>query len=589
MKKQWIYPFLAFVFFQVVLYGKGISYSVQFEGIPDEEVLKAVESVSQLVALKKRHPPSLNSLRYRAESDIPVLIKILQNYGYYEAEIKFDIEEEFDGYTVILKAFLGPRYLLENYQIKFNPKEPDSCCFQFALPKLDICLGRPAIAETILNAELKLLELLSECGFPLATIKKREFIADGKTKTLRVELEIDTGNLAHFGEIKVQGLKTVKSIFVYQYISWKRGEVYSSRLVEKTQQALIDTALFNSVHITHGQTFDEHNQLPINIELTESKHRSISVGASFQTTYGPGVTFGWEHRNISGMGRKLQLQAELSQRGFSGIASYLIPHFFYSNQEYLIQAQAILEEIRAYHDRSYSLFNRFYKQISPNALFSLGIKFERLLVTSSVDNGSFWLIEIPLYFKWTNEHNRLNPTKGITFEYKAYPSFNFAPISQPYLSQTFAFSSYIPLMKNEFLILAQKITVGSIWSRDFSIVPIPKRFFGGSEENLRGYRYFTVSPLKDDKPKGGRSAVYYTLEPRFRVTKSIGLVPFFDMGNVYSTVLPSFKGKWVKSIGMGFRYFTFFGPLRLDLAFPLNRRAGLDPAWWVFVSLGQTF
>nr|NGX27662.1 Translocation and assembly module TamA [Chlamydiota bacterium] len=167
---------------------------------------------------------------------------------------------------------------------------------------------------------------------------------------------------------------------------------------------------------------------------------------------------------------------------------------------------------------------------------------------------------------------------------------NIKDVSDFYYSQVLTLSSYIPFWRNEFLILAQKLTIGTIFSNGIGAIPVPKRFFGGSEDNLRGYKYFTVSPLdEDDKPIGGRSAIYYSLEPRFRIWKPFGIVPFFDMGNVYLDQLPTFKGKWRKSVGIGLRYYSFFGPLRLDVAFPLNRREGIDPHWWIFVSLGQTF
>jgi translocation and assembly module TamA len=121
-------------------------------------------------------------------------------------------------------------------------------------------------------------------------------------------------------------------------------------------------------------------------------------------------------------------------------------------------------------------------------------------------------------------------------------------------------------------------------------VPVPKRVLGGTDQELRGYRYKTVSPLGEHHlPKGGQSGIFYTFETRFRVSKSIGLVPFFDIGSVYMTRIPNFRGKWYKSVGLGLRYFTFLGPLRFDIAFPLDRRDGIDPRYRVLVSLGQTF
>jgi translocation and assembly module TamA len=139
------------------------------------------------------------------------------------------------------------------------------------------------------------------------------------------------------------------------------------------------------------------------------------------------------------------------------------------------------------------------------------------------------------------------------------------------------------------IVLAQHLTFGSILSEGLNDVPVSKRFFGGSEEDLRGYRYQSVSALRHHKPIGGRSAFYYTIESRFRVSRTIGLVPFFDLGRVYSNPFPTFGGKWFKSVGLGLRYFSFLGPFRFDLAFPLDRRKILDPHYKILVSIGQTF
>ena len=256
----------------------------------------------------------------------------------------------------------------------------------------------------------------------------------------------------------------------------------------------------------------------------------------------------------------------------------------------MVQLLASHETIKAYHDQEYSLINRFSKEFNPYFYFSLAAKTERLLVKDSVQNGNFWLLELPIFLKWSNANDALNPTSGLTFEYRGVPTLNFSSGTKGYFSHIASLCSYLPVIGDEFLILAQKLSLGAILSHTLGDIPVPKRFLGGSEDNLRGYRYLTVSPLMGHHPQGGRSAVYYTVEPRFRISKAFGLVPFFDIGNVYTWILPSFKGKWLKSLGLGFRYFSFFGPLKLDVAFPLNPRKQVnDPHFWVFVSLGQTF
>lgn len=588
MKSFWCKASLVFIL-PTTLWGAGISYSVNFEGLDDAKTLKAVRCTSQLVALRKKPPSSINALRFRAESDIPELIRVLHAHGYLEAEIDVEIEEDLRDFKVILDIRSGPLYRIEQIKIDLDCESPSECP-PIKLNNIGIEIGDPADTKQILDSELCILQILSECGYPLASIKKRDIIADGKTKRVKVFLTVDMGPLSHFGPATIEGNTSVCTDLISQQIQWCVDEIYNSCLVEGTQEALMDTGLFSSVYITHPKTLDSENLLPMKIEVAETKHKSVSLGASYQTTYGPGGTIGWENRNVGGLGRRLTIQADIAQRSHSGIASYLIPNFHRVGQSYILQAQAHHESIKPYRMQSYSFFNRFDRLVGKYFFFSIGGKIEYMMVSNSVDNGNFLLVEGPLYLRWTNVEDFLNPTSGIRFEYRGVPAVNIKDISDFYYSQVFTLSLYLPLWREEIFILAQKVTLGTIFSNGIGAIPVPKRFFGGSEDNLRGYKYYTVSPLNDDdKPIGGRSAIYYSLESRFRICKSFGIVPFFDIGNVYLDQLPTFKGKWRKSTGIGLRYYSFIGPLRLDVAFPLNRREGIDPHWWVFVSLGQTF
>lgn len=566
----------------------GISYSVSFKGLDDPKTLRLMRSSSQLQALKKKPPSSINALRFRAESDIPELLKVLKACGYFEAEVDIRIEKDFLDYHAIVEIQPGPPYLIEQYKIEYKTLDsisnPNLC-----LDELNINIGDIADTKQILDSELCALNMLSEIGFPLAEIDHREIIADGRTKRVRVVITIQTGPLSHFGAIQIEGNCSVKNELIKQQIKWNSKELYNSCLVEETQSNLMDTGLFSSAYITHPKSLDDQGCLPIKIEVAETKHKSVSLGASYQTTFGPGATLGWENRNVGGLGRKISFQADIAKRIHSGVATYQIPNFFSVGQNYTLKAQASFESITPYRMQSYMFLNFFDRTVNPYFYFSIGPKLEYLMVTNSVYNGNFVLVESPIYLRWTNVKNFLNPSSGIRFDYIGVPAVNIKDVSGFYYSQVFTFCNYFPLF-DENLILSQKITLGTIICNKIKDIPVPKRFFGGSEDNLRGYKYFTVSMLNNDnKPIGGRSALFYSIEPRIRISQNVGLVPFFDMGNVYMEQFPTFKGKWRKSTGLGFRYYSFIGPLRLDLAFPLNRRKGIDPHWWVFASLGQTF
>ncbi len=567
----------------------GIDYSVHFIGLDDAAALKTVKSASFLTTLKKQAPVSLNALRSRAESDIPDIIKALHSRGYYEATVNIRIEEEEGQAQIFVMIQSGPVYLIQDLNIEVFSEGAPLICAALTPKALGITLGKPAITTDILEGEQRALALLGECGYPLAIIEKQEMIADYKTKQFSIHVKIDAGPLSKFGATSVTGDETIKRKLFDNKISWKEDEFYDTRLVEKTQKKLLDTTLFSSVVITHDPEHDSKGALPMRIDVAESKHKSINFGASYQTFFGPGLTFGWENRNVMGMGRRLSLQGDVTAKNHTGTATFFVPDFWKIDQDYVFQAQAMQESILAYHQRDYSVTNRVERRIGVAYRVSIGLRLERMIVGKSVKDGTFSLCEIPLYFRWSSANNLLNPTKGATLEYKAVPSFNFNNTERFYLYNAVTYSFYFPVIGNEFLVLAQQIIFDSILSTHLDAVPVPKRVLGGSDQELRGYRYHTVSPLDGHKPIGGRSGIFYTFETRFRLSKTIGLVPFFDLGSVYLTSLPKWHEKWYKSVGMGFRYFTFLGPLRLDVAFPLDKRKHIDSTYRILVSIGQTF
>lgn len=578
------------LFLLTTLSAYSLDYSVHFIGLHDPEALKCVKAASSLTTLKKRPPASLNALRSRADSDIPDMIKALHSRGYYEARINFRIEEEDGSAQIFVMILPGPVYRVQDVTIEVVSEGKPLICAALDSHTLGIEIGKPAITAKILDGEQKALALLGECGYPLAILEKHEMVADYKTKHFAIDIKIDAGPLLKFGPTSILGDQVTKRRFFENKISWKEGEIYDTRLVEKTQKKLLDTGLFSSVIINHSPEPDGAGELPMRLEVTETKHRSINFGASYQTFFGPGLTFGWENRNVMGMNRRLSLQGDVTAKSHTGTGTFFVPDCWKIDQDYVFQAQAMQESILPYHMMDYSITNRVERRIATQYRVSVGVRLERMMVGKAVKNGTYTLCEVPLYFRWSSTTDLLNPTKGATLEYKAIPSFNLNRTERFYVYNAVNYSFYLPIAGKDFLVLAQQITFDSIISNGLEAVAVPKRILGGSDTQLRGYRYHTVSPLKHHrKPIGGRSGVFYTFEPRFRLSQSIGIVPFFDMGSVSLTSLPKWDEKWYKSVGIGFRYFTFLGPLRFDVAFPLDRRPEIDSFYRILVSIGQTF
>lgn len=570
-----------------------VPYEINFVGFKDEAALKSILDVSDLVLLQDRPPASVNGLRYRIAADIPAILKVLRAYGYYDAIVTSDVETGKNGLEVSIFIEAGPQYVIKSFEIFHGDCTlPASIpnCEPFTLERLGIKLGAPALSVDIVNAELSLLTELARCGYPLATVEKRRVVVDMAEKNVEAATCINEGPLSLFGPLTIVGLNTVKTSYVMRRIAWKEGEIYSPDRVDQTQKWLLNSDLFSSVMITHGDELDSAGELPMKIHIAEAKHRQLSLGAYYATVDGPGIVFSWTHRNLRGLGEILSIDGDFSKRYIAGKIVYKKPDFLIMDQVYRAIAAISREHINPYIAFTYSGANYIDRKFSEKGSGSLGLEVDHITVSNSASNGTYLLMGLPLMGKYNNADEILNPTRGYTITYQGTPYQSLAHGSQQFYKQRLTTTFYMPVgTKN--CVFATRIQVGSIAGTNQKNIPLPILFLGSSEDDLRGYRYKTVSPLNEHrKPFGGRSAIFISLETRFRVFREkVGIVPFADFGTVAFDQWPQFDTKWFKSLGFGLRYFTFFGPLRADIGFPLDRREGVDPFFRIYASIGQAF
>ena len=569
-----------------------LSYQVTFVGINDSECMRAIKDASSLVTLQDRPPPSINGLRYRAESDMAAIEKTVRAFAYYDAEVSFEIQPRKDPVQVIVTIRNKGAYQLASYTVVHGDtcKEavdlPDCC--PLTPEKLGLKLGKPAWSVNIVNAELQVLAELSKCGYPLAYIDKRKVEVDTDQKEVNAAVCVQEGPLSKFGPSILFGLRDVNPHFIERRLGWTEGETYDSELVNQTQKRFMKTDLFSSVYVSHGSKLDEHGELPMQIRFTESKHKQLSLGAYYATADGFGASFAWIHRNLRGMGETLSLGGDWSTRSRSAQISYKKPDFLGPNQAYRAMASLGDQRIHPYTACIYTFANYFDKTIDDIRFFSIGLEGSHYTVTNSATNGRYALIGLPLILRYDTSNDPFNPTIGYTLVYQAIPYQSVMHHANRFIKQRFTTTFYVPLTATRWVVLALRAQCGSIAGAKRESVPLPVLFLGGSDDDLRGYRYLSVSPLNDKKQSlGGRSAIFATSELRFRFG-AFGVVPFADFGTVTSGEIPECTAKWYKSVGLGFRYFTFFGPLRLDVGFPLDKRS-FDPLFRVYASVGQSF
>lgn len=571
---------------------QGYTYDVVFEGVENPEALELLHSVSKLEKLKDSPPATLLGLKRRAERDLETMMEAMHSMGYYGAKGSFTISE--DRSQVIVHLDPGSLYRFSEFTIRYlqNGDETSENILNchVTLEDLKVQIGEIAIPETILSAEDLLLDKLNINGYAFASIKNREVLANQKENAVLVRLVVDTGPLTYFDSITITGLDRVEENFIYKKLRWREGELYNPCKIEKTQEALELSSLFKSVNISHGEEPIDGNLMPITIHVSEAKQRSIGFGLNYTTSLGPGVTAEWEDRNIMGQGQKLNVRADVWQSLQEGKISYLIPDFKRQNQNLIWMLDYQHERTKSFTENAFSVSGTIERKLSDHLLISYGGMYKRLRSQRSDYNGTFDLLKLPLQLRWSNADNILEPTKGGTLLLKAIPSLQMFHPYFAYSINTMTGTYYQSLTENKRHVLAFKLMAGTIVGANENEIPPPERFYAGSESTLRGYRYLTVSPLgcHHHKPLGGRSMLIYSVELRNRIGKDFGLVFFYDIGNVYKKAIPDFKDKFLQSVGLGIRYYTPIGPIRLDLAVPLNRRH-IDNSFEAYFSIGQSF
>jgi len=566
------------------------SYDVLFEGDVSPELLCLLKTTSQLVVRQNSPPSTAAGLRHRAEGDIEKLLQALHSQAYYNATVDFFYDFACESPIVTVKVNTGPVYPFGGFVIAPLCGEEDALFNAFCLDDVGVVLGNPALPEIILKAEEILLNLLEKKGYPLATINKREVMADQAVQAIYVTLTVDSGKQTYFGPTKIIGNCSVRDPFFARKLWWSEGCVYDPCQVERTQNAIEASGLFSSIAITHADQADEYGVLPMQLEVIEGTHHSIGWGLTYATHRGAGLTAEWEHRNIRGMGERLKMDMDLWYDDQEAHILYVKPDYLMRAQDLLFLAEIQHQTTKGYTESSFSLSSMIERQVHQNTRISYGLMYKWLKDTRSFGNGEYNLFKIPLQARWSNVNNLLDPTRGHTVNLKVIPTLQFLNPQFAYCINTVTLTAYRPITEDEKYVLAAKFMLGSIWGSSRRTIPSSERFYEGSESSLRGYHYQTVSPLRDcNKPIGGRSMMINSFELRVRATESFGWVAFYEFGNVYEGSLPEIDHKLLHSVGWGIRYHTPVGPLRLDFAVPLNRRKELDPRFQVYVSIGQAF
>ena len=604
-------PAAAFELFGITLFGSKtatepvidpVNYSVSLSAPDaDKALVKKLRAASTLIADEKKPVSGAIGLVTKARNDREILIATLYQEARYDGVVNVDIagtpidalppDVEFDRKKPVpVRITVHPGQVFRLGKVQFVGGAAG-----FDPAEYGLVSGGDAGSDTVLKAEKEIVLTLKKKGHPFARVSDREIIADHATGRLNVRLTFSTGPVAPFGDVSVTGTKAVKSDFVAYMADIRRGKTYSPETLADARDRLLALDVFDSVRVTPADRLAADGSLPVDVLVSEKKPRFFGVGATVSSTDGAGLEGYWGHRNLFGHAEHLRLDGSVGRIGTSDASKFdYDASLLFTRPGVLGPASKFTAGLKTNFDHpdAYDKFSvggtvGLTYQIDRKQTASGSVELEWSRVDDAFGSAHHLLLSVPLEYVFDNRDDKFNPTKGLRLLADVEPDHDFLT-GASYLRVRGEARAYRSIGHDGRLVVAGRLAAGSIVGSGLSGVVADKRYYAGGGGSVRGYAYQAIGP-KDatGTPTGGLSFVETSLELRIKATDTIGVVPFIDGGSVSTGSMPTFSGMRFGA-GIGLRYMTGFGPLRLDVAVPLNRQPG-DNKFGLYAGIGQAF
>ncbi|MEM9062096.1 MAG: autotransporter assembly complex family protein [Pseudomonadota bacterium] len=569
-----------------------IDYEVEISGLPSEELQAKAEDTLALFRRQEDGAESLAFLKRRASSDADLIKRLLRSEGYYAGEVEIDVTDAQGKDTparVEMSVSPGKAFTLLRHDFVLASgaaTEPDAAA-------LGSPVGEAAAAAAIVGAERAAVEELKQSGYPYAQRGKRRAVADLEAATLEVDTPLSSGPSAVFGDVGFEGLQDVRARYLLTYLPWEPGDVLDTRKLRTFQREILATDLFNTVTVVIPETSDETEgpvALPVTVTAEERPFRTVSFGARYSTDNGPSVSAGFEHRNLFGENEIIEADADIGLELQRLAIGYREPQYLRPGQDLLAGLVLKREEDDAFDDLSATGTVGLQRRLNERWVVGAGLLGEASLITDQGVETTAFLAGIPVFAEYDDSNDLLNPTEGIRFRAEATPFAGvFDDAFAGFLLVDTKASTYYDIFGDQEHVLAARGRFGTILTDELDTVPQTRRLYSGGGGSVRGYAQRFVGELDaNNDPIGGLSAVEAGIELRSRIYGDLGGVVFVDAGSVSEESFPAFDNGVQVAAGLGFRYYSPAGPIRLDVAFPVNGRDA-DDAFQFYFSIGQAF
>ena len=556
------------------------------------------DSLSLLQAAQARRARIVSALRSRGFYDSRVLATVA-NQPIEEASALDAIEAAPEAQKIdfVFNVVTGPVYRVTSIAIDGPPAVVGYPALDRS--KLALLTGQPADAATILLTENQILDQVREHGYALAKVVRREVVIDHATRLAHIDYHLEPGPSATMGPVTFSGTDKVDTVYLQKRVPFKEGEPYKPEKVTGLRDRLTALGTFSAVRIKPREQLTAQGELPFDVEVKDRLPRTIGFGVSYETIVGAAVNASWQHRNLFGQAESLKITGEVNHIGQGSIPAdlgyslktdFLKPDWWLSGQDLTASAQGLREVFPAYTREAVLLGAGLQRTLSPHLRVSAGVTGEVSQIEKYGTTNYYRLVGLPVSFTWNQADSDTDATKGYKLVANLTPYADINHDNDLFAIMKLVGTGYVNVSGDGRSVLAGRAAFGTIPGGTNAFIPPDKLFYAGGGGSVRGFTYQSAGPRDAyNNPLGGASLVEASVEFRQRIGKSFGVVAFIDAGSAYLDTLPNFSENTPRiGTGLGVRYYTGFGPARLDFGIPLNKRDG-DAPFGIYVSLGQAF
>ncbi|MES2173465.1 MAG: autotransporter assembly complex family protein [Pseudomonadota bacterium] len=575
--------------------GEERRYTVLLSGIDaiaDAQFTLRFDELSVL-RLGQGKSANLAQINRRMKEDGELLDRLLRAKGYYAARIRSAVAAPppgSDRLAVTFDIVPGTQYLLESVDVTgLAETAGQEARLRAAFPPK---VGDPVDADVILAGRDALALKLSESGFPFARVDEPEVRIDHEERKGDLDIIVAPGGFRRFGAIRMDDERLFDAHHAQEIARFDPGDSYKASDVEDLRRAIVATGLVSSVSLKPVEAGDG-DHVDLDVDVRPAPLRTIAGELGYGTGEGYRAEISWQHRNLFPPEGALTLRGVLGTQEQTASATYRRNNFH--RRDNVLTGLLSVSNIRrdAYDARTITVAGGLER--TTNILFQKDWVWRvgaELVASDEADAFSggarrtFLIGAIPLSLTYDGSDDLLNPSKGFRLGGRISPELSFQNTTFGYAKVQLDGSVYQPVGQK--LVMAARARFGTILGSTVDQIAPSRRFYAGGGASVRGYGYQAIGPRygDDDDPVGGKSLAEFSLEARVRFG-NFGVVPFVDAGNISTTFLPRFRDLRIGA-GMGVRYYSSFGPIRVDVGTPLNPQSG-DPKIAVYVSLGQAF